>query len=241
MFWWGLLAMATMIPLCFLLRHRPPVSPVRPGVREPQKGDRVLGLDGNLVLFLLCLAIVGCCVAMAMPLTHIVAYCTDLGIPAARGAEMLSLLLGSAFLSRLYWGRLSDRVGGLRTILYGAAAQAFALALYIVIDGMIPLYILSVVYGLAFGGIVPAYSLVVRDMFPVSEIGWRMGALYLFGTLGMAGGAWIGGAVFDLALDYRPAFLVGVLFNLSNVAIIGWLVWRQQGPRSGVAAAVQGA
>jgi MFS family permease len=231
MFWWGVLGMATMIPLCYLLRHRPPVSPVRPGVREPQKGDRVLGLNGNLVQLLLCLAIVGCCAAMAMPLTHIVAYCTDLGIPAARGAEMLSLLLGSAFLSRLYWGKLSDRVGGLRTILYGATAQAIALALYIVIDGMVPLYVLSIAYGLAFGGIVPAYSLVVRDVFPASEAGWRMGALYLFGTLGMAIGAWTGGAVFDLALDYRPAFLVGVLFNVSNILIIGWLVWRKHGPQ----------
>jgi MFS family permease len=241
MFWWGFLAIATMVPLCFLLRHRPPVSPVRPGFREPQKGDRVLGLNGNLVLFMLCLAIVGCCVAMAMPLTHIVSYCSDLGISAARGAEMLSLLLGSAFLSRLYWGRLSDRVGGLKTILYGAAAQAVALACYIVIDGMIPLYILSIAYGLAFGGIVPAYSLVVREVFPANEAGWRMGALYLFGTLGMAGGAWIGGVVFDLALDYRPAFLVGVLFNLSNIAIIGWLVWRHQRPESGRVVAVQGA
>jgi predicted MFS family arabinose efflux permease len=214
---------------------------VRPGVREPQKGDLVLGLNGNLVLFLLCLAIVGCCVAMAMPLTHIVAYCTDIGISAARGAEMLSLLLGSAFLSRLYWGRLSDRVGGLRTILYGATAQAIALALYIVIDGMIPLYVLSIAYGLAFGGIVPAYSLVVREVFPANEAGWRMGAIYLFGTLGMAIGAWAGGAVFDIALDYRPAFLVGVLFNLSNIAIIGWLVWRKQNPEGGQVAAVQGA
>jgi nitrate/nitrite transporter NarK len=241
MFWWGFLAIATMVPLCFLLRHRPPVSPVRPGVREPQKGDLVLGLNGNLVLFLLCLAIVGCCVAMAMPLTHIVAYCTDIGISAARGAEMLSLLLGSAFLSRLYWGRLSDRVGGLRTILYGATAQAIALALYIVIDGMIPLYVLSIAYGLAFGGIVPAYSLVVREVFPANEAGWRMGAIYLFGTLGMAIGAWAGGAVFDIALDYRPAFLVGVLFNLSNIAIIGWLVLRKQNPEGGQVAAIQGA
>ena len=168
---------------------------------------------------------------MAMPLTHIVAYCTDLGIPAARGAEMLSLLLGSAFLSRLYWGKLSDRVGGLRTILYGATAQAIALALYIVIDGMVPLYVLSIAYGLAFGGIVPAYSLVVGDVFPASEAGSLMGALYLFGTLGMAIGAWTGGAVFDLALDYRPAFLVGVLFNVSNILIIGWLVWSKHGPQ----------
>ena len=233
MFWWGLLAIGLMVPLCFFLRHRPPASAVRPGFREPQKGDRVLGLNGNLVQLLICLAIVGCCVAMAMPMTHIVAFCTDLGIPAARGAEMLSLLLGSAFLSRMYWGRLSDRVGGLKTILYGAIGQAAALSLYMFVDGMVPLYVLSVAFGLAFGGIVPAYSLVIRDLFPAAEAGWRMGAMYLFGTLGMAMGAWLGGVVFDAVLRYQPAFLVGVLFNIVNIAIIGWLVWRKHGMRGG--------
>ncbi len=241
MFWWGLLAIALMVPLCFLLRHRPPAAAPRPGIKEPAKGDRVLGLNGNLVLLLLCFAIVGCCVAMAMPMTHIVAYCTDLGISAARGAEMLSLLLGSAFLSRLYWGRLSDRIGGLKTILYGGAAQAVALAFYIFVDGMIPLYFLSIAFGLAFGGIVPAYSLVIREVFPLSEIGWRMGAIYLFGTLGMAAGAWLGGFIFDTVLDYRPAFLAGVLFNVMNVAIVGWLVWRQHHPEGGRMPAIQGA
>ncbi|MSP48081.1 MAG: MFS transporter [Alphaproteobacteria bacterium] len=241
MFWWGVLAISAMVPLCFLLRHRPPVSPVRPGVRVPEKGDLVLGLPGNLVQLLLCLAIAGCCVAMAMPMTHIVAYCTDLGISAARGAEMLSLLLGSAFLSRLYWGQLSDRIGGLKTILYGGAGQAVALAFYIFVDGVVPLYVLSMAFGLAFGGIVPAYSLVIREVFPLSDIGWRMGALYLFGTLGMALGAWLGGVIFDAVLDYKPAFLTGVLFNLANVAIIGWLVWRRRGHQGGGVAAIQGA
>ena len=239
MLWWGMMAISLMVPLCFFLRHRPPVSPVRPGVRVPQKGDRVFGLSGHLVLALLCLAIVGCCVAMAMPMTHIVALCTDLGIPAARGAEMLSLLLGSAFLSRIYWGQLSDRVGGLKTILYGGAGQAVALAFYMFVDGLIPLYLLSMAFGLAFGGIVPAYSLVIRDVFPANEIGWRMGALYLFGTLGMALGAWLGGVIFDAVLNYKPAFLAGVLANLVNVAIIGWLVWRQHGPRGSAVAVSQ--
>ena len=232
MFWWGVLAISLMVPLCYLLRHAPPAAPKRSGVHEPQKGDRVLGLPANLIQVLICLAIVGCCVAMAMPMTHIVAFCTDLGISAARGAEMLSLLLGSAFLSRMYWGRLSDRIGGLKTILFGSLGQAAALSLYMFIDSMIPLYMLSVAFGLAFGGIVPAYSLVIRDMFPASEAGWRMGAVYLFGTTGMAMGAWLGGIVFDAVLRYQPAFLVGVLFNLLNIAIVGWLVWRKYGPRS---------
>jgi MFS family permease len=235
MFWWGILAIVLMVPLCYFLRHRPPEALKRPGVREPQKGDRVLGFSGNMVQAMLCAAIVGCCVAMAMPMTHIVAYCSDLGISAARGAEMLSLLLTSAFISRIYWGRLSDRLGGLKAILYGAAAQAVALSLFIFIDGMIPLYIVSMAFGLAFGGIVPAYSLVIRDVFPASEAGWRIGTIYLFGTAGMALGAWLGGAIFDSVLDYKPAFLAGVLFNLFNLAIIGLLVWRKHGPQRLVA------
>lgn len=230
MFWWGFLAIATMVPLCFLLRHRPPVSPVRPGFREPQKGDRVLGLNGNLVLFLLCLAIVGCCVAMAMPLTHIVAYCTDLGIPAARGAEMLSLLLGSAVASRLIFGGLADRIGALPTLLISSGLQALGLALFAWVDTLVGLYLLSVAFGFVFGGIVPSYALAVRELFPEAEAGWRVGVVYLGGTIGMASGGWLGGHIFDLTGAYHSAFLTGFAFNLTNLVIVGALVWRRREP-----------
>jgi len=231
MIWFGLFSVATMAPLSLLLRRRPPVPTMRSVSSDPRHGEPVLGLPANLVLGMLCLAIVGCCVAMAMPMVHTVAYCSDLGYLPARGAEMLSLLLASAFLSRLFWGRLSDQVGGLKTILIGASCQAVALSLYLVVDGEIALYALSAGFGLAFGGIVPAYALAARELFPSSQAGWRIGTIYLFGTIGMALGGWLGGFIYDLTANYRPAFAVGVLFNLLNLALLGLLVARQSRPR----------
>jgi MFS family permease len=168
---------------------------------------------------------------------HTVAFCGDLGFAPARGAEMLSLLLAAAFLSRVFWGRLSDRIGGLRTILFGSAAQAVALAFYMAVDGLVALYVLSAAFGLAFGGIVPAYSLAVRELFPAGEAGRRIGVVYFFGTIGMALGGWMGGVVFDRFLHYDAAFALGVVFNLVNLAAVGALLYRQPSlPRAVLAA-----
>jgi MFS family permease len=226
-----------MVPLASLLRQRPPAQHASTMAAEPQQGDSVLGLPPNLVLGMLALAIVGCCVAMAMPMVHTVAYCSDLGFRPEHGALMLSLLLACAFMGRIFWGRLSDRIGGLRTILIGATCQALMLSLYQVVDGVVQLYVLSAAFGLAFGGIVPAYSLAVRDLFPGAEAGWRIGVVYLFGTAGMALGAWLGGYIFDLTADYHMAFLTGVGFNLANLMLIGFLVLRQSRLRFGLAMA----
>jgi MFS family permease len=233
---YGVFATSTMLPLALCLR-RPPSAPARkPGTGSAVDGRSGSRINPTLALALLSIAIVGCCVAMAMPIVHTVAFCGDLGFAAARGAEMLSLLLAAAFFSRMFWGRLSDRIGGLRTILYGAAAQAVALAFYMVVDGLFQLYVLSAAFGLAFGGIVPAYTLAVRDLFPVGDAGWRIGIVYFFGTIGMALGGWMGGVVFDQFLHYQAAFALGVVFNLVNIAAIGTLLYHQPGlPRAALA------
>jgi MFS family permease len=223
---YGLFATAVMLPLAALLR-RPPQTSLRASSAAASTGPRALAMHPQLALTLICIAIVGCCIAMAMPLVHTVAFCSDLGYAPARGAEMLSLLLAVAFLSRVFWGRLSDRLGGLRTILIGSVAQAVTLACYMAVDGLVALYILSAAFGLAFGGIVPAYALVVRDFFPAKEAGWRIGMVYLFGTIGMALGGWMGGLVFDAYLHYQPAFAVGVFFNGVNLLAIGALILRE--------------
>jgi MFS family permease len=189
----------------------------------------VLGLAPNLVLTLLFLAIIGCCVAMAMPMVHIVAYCSDLGFAAARGAEMLSLLLGSAVISRLLFGGLADRIGALPTLLISSGLQALALALYAWVDTLFGLYALSIGFGLVFGGIVPSYALAVRELFPESEAGWRIGVVFLGGTIGMALGGWLGGAIFDVTGAYHAAFLTGLAFNLGNIVLVVLLVWRRGG------------
>lgn len=227
----GIFAACAMLPIAFVLRRPPPAPPAsrkQEGARDA--AGRVLGLAPNLVLAMLFLAIIGCCVAMAMPMVHIVAYCSDLGFAAARGAEMLSLLLGSAVASRLLFGGLADRIGALPTLLISSGLQALALALYAWIDTLFGLYMLSVVFGLVFGGIVPSYALAVRELFPESEAGWRIGVVYLGGTIGMGVGGWLGGAIFDLTGAYHAAFLTGFAFNLANLALVVPLVWRHRGP-----------
>jgi len=226
---YGIAAIAILVPLSLVLRRRPPAL-LRPGsAGDPGLQDAhglILGIPPNLVLAILCLAIVGCCVAMAMPMVHIVAYCSDLGFSAARGAEMLSLLLACSFVSRIAYGWLADKLGGLTTLLIGASLQLVGLALYAMVENLYGLYAVSVYYGLGYGGIVPMYAIIVRELFPEREAGWRMGVVFLFGTIGMALGSYLGGVIFDVTASYVMAFLTGIAFNVKNLLLIGFLVWR---------------
>ncbi len=237
MFGYGLFCFATLIPLAFVMRRPSPRRRQGSGaatkdtraVQADGAWEAVLGLRANAAFSLLCLAIVGCCVAMSMPMVHIVAYCSDLGYTTARGTEMLSILLFSAFVSRLAYGWLADRIGGLKTLLLGCALQLLGLALYMYVDSLEGLYAVSVYYGLGYGGIVPMYAIIVREHFHVSQAGWRIGVILFFGTLGMAVGAYIGGLIFDLTATYSLAFLTAIGFNLFNLALVGFLVLRQGG------------
>ncbi len=225
---YGLVAIVLILPLTLVLRRpRPAALATSPHDRgEIDANGRVLGLPANLVLAMLGLAIVGCCIAMSMPMVHIVAYCSDLGYSSQRGAEMLSLLLACAFFSRLLFGWTADRIGGLKTILLSSGLQAIVLSFYTLFDGMFQLYVLSALFGLVFGGIVPSYSLVVRELFPEGQAGWRTGVVYLFGTIGMGLGGWLGGLIFDLTGGYQLGFITGVGSNVVNLVLIMVLVWR---------------
>ena len=226
---YGIFATVTMAPLSLLLRRpapSPAVDPVAAANHRSADG-RVLGLPGNLVLAMLAVAILGCCAAMAMPMVHIVAYCTDLGFAAARGAEMLSLLLACGFISRLVYGLMADRIGGLKTLLIASSGQALVLVSYSWVESQLGLYLVSALFGLAFGGVVPSYAIVVRELYPVGEAGWRIGTVYLFGTIGMAAGGLLGAVIFDAVGHYQAAFLVGVASNLVNLVLVSTLVWRQ--------------
>ena len=175
---------------------------------------------------LLCVAGVSCCVAMSMPQVHIVAYCTDLGFGAAQGAQMLSLMMAAGIVSRLLSGWVSDHIGGLRTLMLGSVLQGVALLLFLPFDGLVPLYVVSGLFGLFQGGIVPSYALIVREYFTPKEAGARVGTVLMATLLGMALGGWMSGAIFDWTGSYRAAFVNGIAWNLVNVGIVGFLLYR---------------
>jgi MFS family permease len=213
-------------PLALFLRPPPPAG--RAEARSPHlRSGRALGLQPNLVQALLCAASFLCCVPMAMPAGHLVALCSDLGIPAATGAAMLSVLLGCAFVSRMFWGWLTDRIGGLGAVFAGSACQALAIAAFVVTQTEAGLFTVSAVYGLGFSGIIPAYVVAVRDLFPATEASWRVPTLLFTGMSGMAFGGWFAGALYDHFGFYAPAFAAGALFNLANLSVVGVLVVRQ--------------
>lgn len=198
-----------------------------PGSGPPRR-THVLGLPNNVSFALLCIGGFLCCVPMAMPSGHIVALCTDLGISAQRGALMLSVLLGSALVSRAFWGLLSDRVGGLWTILGGSICQAIAIALFAVARDEIQLFAVATWFGLGYSAIIPAYVVACRELFAADEASWRVPVWFFSNLCGMALGGWLAGHLYDTYLSYSPAFLTGLVFNLANVALIGWMAMRQR-------------
>ena len=230
----GIFCMATMPLLALMMRPRPPTtlaaSPAaRAGAVIPSTRPFGLGLTQAQVL--LCVAGVACCVAMAMPQVHIVAYCSDLGFGAARGAEMLSLMLACGIVSRLVSGLICDRIGGLRTLLLGSVLQGLALLLFLPFDGLVSLYVISALFGLFQGGIVPSYAIIVREHFPPAEAGARVGTVIMATLFGMALGGWMSGKVFDLTGSYHAAFINGIGWNLLNLSIALFLLSRVRGNR----------
>ena len=220
----GAFCLVTMLPLSLVLRRRPPAQAAPPPVQAGNRGT--LGLPPNALQALLMFAGISCCVAMAMPQVHIVAYCVDLGYGAARGAEMLSLMLACGVVSRLASGWILDRIGSRATLLLGAALQAVALSLFLPFDGLSSLYAISAVFGLFQGGIVPSYAIIVRESFPPQEAGLRVGLVLSSTLVGMALGGWMSGAIFDATASYKMAVINGLAWNAVTTAIAAWLLWR---------------
>jgi len=220
----------SMLLLAGFMRARAPaLQHPATKVGGPVPSDRPFGLSLGQAQALLCVAGTACCVAMAMPQVHIVAYCGDLGYGAARGAEMLSLMLFTGIISRLAFGFICDRIGGIRTLLLGSFLQGLALLLFIPFDGLASLYVVSALFGLFQGGIVPSYAIIVREHFPPAEAGARVGSVLMFTLFGMALGGWMSGKVFDLTGSYDAAFINGVGWNLLNLAVALFL-WRRSRP-----------
>jgi MFS family permease len=227
--WLGLFSFVTMTVLALLMRKRPPVavaSAIGNSGIAATTSSMPFGLPVGRAQLLLCIAGVACCVAMAMPQVHIVSYCTDLGYGAARGAEMLSLMLACGVVSRLVSGMICDRIGGLRTLMLGSILQGIALLLFLPFDGLVSLYVIAALFGLFQGGIVPSYAIIVREYFEPAEAGARVGTVIMATLLGMALGGWMSGKVFDLTGSYHAAFLNGIAWNLLNFSIAFFLLWR---------------
>jgi MFS family permease len=224
----GLFCAATLLPLSLLLRRRATPHAAAPTAALTARTPAALGLSSNALMVLLSIAGVACCVAMSMPQVHIVAYCGDLGYGVARGAEMLSLMLAAGIVSRIAAGFIADRIGGLKTLLLSSALQALALALYLGFDGLVSLYVISALFGLFQGGIVPSYAIIVREYFSPRETGTRLGIVLMATLIGMALGGWMSGKIFDVTGSYQAAFLNGLLWNLLNISIVLWLLSRPQ-------------
>jgi MFS family permease len=217
-----------VVPIAAMFLQRAPEAPAAFGFGDAGHRRKVLGMRPNTVLALLAVAGFCCCVPMALPQGHLVAFCSDVGIPAAQGAAMLSVLQASAFVSRQFWGWMADRVGGLLTLLAGSACQTLAIAAFMLTQDEAGLFAVSAAFGLGFSGIVPAYVLIVRELYPSSEASWRVPTVLFVSMGGMAFGSWFAGALYDHFGFYGPAFAIGVLFNLINFALVGFLVLRQR-------------
>ncbi|HKU98865.1 MAG TPA: MFS transporter [Vineibacter sp.] len=221
------LCLVAMLPLALALRRPPPFHAAEGAGTVAPAPRRSIGLSPNALQALIAIAGLACCVAMSMPQVHIVAYCADLGYGVARGAEMLSLMLGFGIFSRIASGWISDRFGGVVTMLLGSVLQTVALVFYTVSDSLTSLYIVSALFGLFQGGLVPSYAMIVREYFPPKEAGVRVGIAMSSTIVGMALGGWMGGVLFDMTGSYRLAFLNGIAWNILNAAIGWWLLARQ--------------
>ena len=229
MLWYGALEMAVIVPLALIYFSAPPeaIHPATPSGRA--RGEmRVLGWPPNVVFAVMCAATVLCCIPMAMPQGHLIAFCSDLGIARSTGALVLSALLGTAFLSRQFWGAISDRIGGLATVFIGSGWQTAAMTALVMTQSEVGLFTVAAAFGLGFSGIVPAYVLASRELFPASEASWRIPTLLLFTNCGMALGGWLAGSLYDHFGFYAPAFSAGVGANILNLILIGTLVGRQR-------------
>lgn len=229
MLWYAVAEIAVIVPLALIYFRTAPevIAPVTLSESTAPKA-RVLGLPPNVVFAMMCAAAVLCCIPMSMPQGHLVAFCSDLGISRSIGALMLSVLLGTAFLSRQIWGAISDRIGGLATVLIGSAWQACAMAAFLFTQDEVGLFTVAAAFGLGFSGIIPAYVLALYELFPASEASWRIPTLLLFSGLGMALGGWAAGLLYDHFGYYAPAFATGVGANILNMLVVGWLVVRQR-------------
>ena len=225
-FFIAMTVLITLVPLSLFLLRRVPVTAIENSEMKSQSKSKALRMSPRSLQLLLAVAGLSCCIAMSMPQVHIVSFCMDLGYGPAVGAEMLSLMLFGGVVSRLFSGLIADWIGGIKTVLLGSSLQCLALFLYLPFDGLVSLYIISIVFGLSQGGIVPGYAVTIREYLPAREAGQRVGLVVMSTILGMAIGGWMSGWIYDLTGSYRAAFLNGIAWNFLNLAIVIFVLIR---------------
>ena len=232
----ALFIFASICALALIYLRPPPIESATARATGPSTGgNTTLGLSPNTLMVLLMLAVFCCCVPMAMPMNHIPAYCGDLGFASQVGAAMLSVLLGVAFFARQFWGWLADRIGGFQTLLYSSLVQITGVLGYIATQDLIPLFVVSAVFGVGLSGLLPSYVIVIRQCYSAQESNWRVPTVMFAGFLGMASGGWLPGVLFDRFSSYQPAFGTGLVLNLVNLAVLLFLVLRTLPPRRALA------
>ena len=224
----SVITLCIILPLALLLRRRLPEEGHEIAARQVTQNIQKTRISPLRLQILLSIAGVACCVAMSMPQVHIVSYCVGLGYGPAVGAEMLSLMLFGGVVSRIASGLIADRIGGIRTLLLGSFAQGIALVMYLPFDGMASLYVVSLIFGLSQGGIVPSYALVVREFLPPKEAGARIGFVIMMTIIGMALGGWMSGWIYELTGSYQAAFINGIAWNVLNLGIVLWILSRDR-------------
>ncbi len=222
----ALFCVIVMPLLALALYRRAPLQHTESAAAGGSSEERPLGMRPNRLQCIVCFAGIGCCVAMAVPQVHIIAYVTDLGFEARDGANMLAIMLGCGVVSRLVSGMISDRIGGLKTLLLGSGLQMLALTLFLPFKSLLALYLIAALFGLSQGGIVPSYTIIVRTFFKAEDAGWRIGMALFFTLLGMAFGGWLAGAIYDITGSYEAAFINAIGFNIANLAVAAYLLNR---------------
>jgi MFS family permease len=237
-FWYGVFALCVMLPICLIVRKKPPsYVPPKSGTETKRTGPAPAvehtppPLSTPQIQWALCAAIIGCCVAMSLPLGHLLSHVTDLGHPIQDAATVLAVMLTAAFVSRAaVLGFLSDRLGALRTMFTFSIVQATMLAMFTVVESLWALYVVAVLCGLGYGGLFPIYAVATRDHLPLNEVGRRTGIIFLFGSGAMGFGSWMGGYLFDVTGSYTMPFLIGVAINATNLVIVVLLILRMRPP-----------
>ena len=228
-FWYGVFSLCVMLPLCLIVRHKPPPPKplAKPSESKASSGQPVIPMSNNSIQYGLSVAIFGCCIAMALPLGHLVSFVTDRGHPIQNAVEVQSVMLLSAFVSRaVLLGLISDRWGGMRALLVFSFAQTIMLTIFTITHSLWALYVVAALFGLGYGGLFPVYTVAIRDHLPIGEIGRRTGVVFFVGAVAMGIGGWLGGYLFDQTGSYTAPFLLGAGFNAANVILVIYMIYR---------------